>query len=191
MSHDKLAAWAKFDDRMKRKAHLSGDPENMAQAAAIMSDLLGRLKGLYWAHWTAHWQSKGRPSYGDHLMFERMKDLTSEEIDVIAEKAVGYFGPKTVSVEAVMVGEHAGMQTASGAADGGPVDELARKMLAMEQAFQAHLKMVYDQMKELEALPMGLDDYLMALSGAHDTNVFLLQQRLLEAGGEVGGARVK
>lgn len=152
-----------------------GDVQTEKNAAEIMATLLGHMKALYWFHWTAHWQTAG--SYGDHLLFERMKDAVEGEIDSLAEKIVGYYGAHVVEPWHVLQHEHQGM------APEGSGEDLLGTALSMERGFQQFLSAVYDMLGNLEMLPIGLDDYLQAVANTHDAHVFLLQQRL---GGLVG-----
>jgi DNA-binding ferritin-like protein len=150
-------------------AVLHGDS---ADSAEMLTGLLGRLKALYWFHWTAHWQTAGASFYGDHLMFERMKDSTAEEIDQLAEKIVGLFGAGAVNPHHVLEHEQMSMPTE------GTGFDLAGKAFDLESQFQAELKNCYDHLEMADLLPLGLDDFLQALASAHDTNIYLLQQRL-------------
>ncbi len=148
------------------------DEEVEDDCADIMVTLLGNLRALHWFHWTAHWQSAGSSSYGDHLMFERLKDAVYAEIDPLAEKVVGYYGAGKVDPHHVMHHEHGFM------APEGSSDDLVGQALHMERNFQLYLSHVYDTLKDLEMLPLGLDDFLAAVANTHDAHVYLLQQRL-------------
>ena len=154
------------------------DPEIGAGAADIMATLLGQMKALYWFHWTAHWQTAG--DYGDHLLFERMKDAVEEEIDPLAEKIVGYYGAGVVDPWHIMRHEHEGM------APERDHRSLLDRALILEHAFQQTLSGAYTTLDEINMLPMGLDDYFQAVANTHDTHIFLLQQRL---GGKPPGRR--
>jgi DNA-binding ferritin-like protein len=141
-------------------------------AADGLATLLGRLKSLYWFHWTAHWQAAGPGFYADHEMFARMKDEAAEEIDGLAERIVGYHGAGVVDPHHIMEHEHAGM------APQGAGFDLAGQALQLEKDFQAELKTVYSGLEGSGGLTMGLDDFLQAMASTHDTHVYLLQQRL-------------
>lgn len=142
-------------------------------SGASLTALMGRLKALYWFHWTAHWQTAGDPFYGDHLMFERMRDTTEEELDGLAEKIVGYLGSDGVDPTEILSHESETM-----APDGNQFD-LAERALGMERGFQAALAFTYEKLDDAGDLSLGLDDFLQAMASQHDTHIYLLQQRLI------------
>jgi len=155
----------------KQMAAYLDTPANgeMPLAAELLTRLLGRLKSLYWQHWTAHWQTAGPNSYGDHLLFERLKNEVEEEIDPLAEKIVGYFGERGVNPYHVMNHELEGMVKEP---------DLVSKALYLEQDFQELLEDTVDQLEEMGALTLGLEDFLPSMASTHDSHLFLLQQRL-------------
>jgi hypothetical protein len=67
---------------------------NAEQHRALLVGLLNvwsALHGEYWLFWTLHWQSKGANAYGDHLLYQRLYEARTAEIDRVAEiiSAVG------------------------------------------------------------------------------------------------------
>ena len=67
---------------------------NVEQHRALLVGLLNvwsALHGEYWLFWTLHWQSKGSNAYGDHLLYQRLYEARTAEIDRVAEiiSAVG------------------------------------------------------------------------------------------------------
>ena len=59
---------------------------------AAMLQLWASLRAAHHLYWTLHWQAKGQPFYGDHLLFERLYKGRLEEIDDLAELIAGHFG---------------------------------------------------------------------------------------------------
>jgi DNA-binding ferritin-like protein len=149
--------------------YLNLDPDSKRRAEELLTTLLGRLKALFWFHWTAHWQTAGAHYYADHLLYERLKDETYEEIDPVAETAVGYFGEGAVCPFHVMEHEHEGMIK---------MENLVAAALGQEQGFQALLTSTIEELKALGAMTPGLDDMLPAIAHTHDAHVYLLQQRM-------------
>lgn len=148
------------------------EPTSSASQATLVQ-LLAILRALHWAHWTTHWQVKGTPFYGDHLLFERLYSGLTGEIDGLAEKIVAYFGVEAVAPTPNM--EQAIRFLAL--YDQGDSDVYTRA-LKMELHLQNALKRTYDTLKTSSNLSLGLDDFLMAVSNAHETNVYLLRQRI-------------
>jgi len=136
----------------------------------VMQALLAVLRAVHWSHWTSHWQASGNPSYGDHLLFERLYEGVEDEIDTLAEKIVGEFGPEAVapvlqvqqSMLALIRFDHP--------------DPLVRA-LKLEESLQRILKRTYDLIKNQEGMSLGLDDYIMSIANSHETNLYLLRQR--------------
>jgi len=139
------------------------------EPAELLTALLGRLKALYWHHWTAHWQTSGEQFYGDHQLFERLKNQVEEEIDPLAEILVGYYGEDAVDPQHVMEHEHEGMDVEPG--------DLVSQALQRESEFQALLNSTIDRLEQMEALTPALDDFLPAMSRTHDSHLYLLGQR--------------
>ena len=66
-----------------------------------LSVALVHLKFLASVHQNHHWVTKGDPFYGDHLLFQRVYEATAEDIDTMAEKAIGL--GSTTNVDLVLV----------------------------------------------------------------------------------------
>jgi DNA-binding ferritin-like protein len=141
---------------------------------SLLVQLLSILRAIHWSHWTAHWQVKGTPSYGDHLLFERLYTGLAGEIDGLAEKIVAYFGVEAVAAEPSIGTAHQFIAAYDKAGD----TDVYLRALKMELHLQNALKRVYDQIEASGEMTLGLDDFLMALANAHETNIYLLRQRL-------------
>lgn len=170
-SDDLLAAF----EGLKR-IYLSNAKDADSQKLALMRLLLAYLRAAHWVHWTTHWQVIGSSFYSDHKLMKKIYESLTDEIDMLAEKIVGQY-------------------------DGGSVDPLEQtyfllgfvadicktnakpieRAFMIEKSLQSILKLVYDQIKSLGNLSLGLDDFLMATASAHETNLYLLSQRLKDA----------
>lgn len=165
---------------MDLRAYYGGkNPETMQE---WMVRILGALRAQSWIFQTAHWQVKGTGYYGDHLLFERLYDAVQEEIDVIAEKLVGYFGGE--AVDALVVLDETQGYVHSWAA----TDDPYQRCLKAENEFQQLLKLAYNVIQESADMPLGLDDWIMATASTHEAHVMLLQQRVRTASVESGPA---
>lgn len=136
-----------------------------------LKSLLGLLHGLYWLHWTLHWSVRGDPFYADHLLFERAYKGMVDEIDTLAEKMVQVYGREAVAVD--------GHFSVAGAwlAQWGDPDPIGRA-LGAERDLQKAVKDTYESLKSTGGLSLGMDDFLMSVANAHETNLYLLQQRM-------------
>lgn len=136
----------------------------------VLQRLLGALRAVQWSHQTSHWQVKGMPFYGDHLMFQRMYEAIGDEVDTLAEKIVSEFGPEAVEPLAQVTEMH-------NALDALRVDGPVARGLMAEEMVQKALKGAYDILKAEGCLSLGMDDFLMATANAHDSHMYLLRQR--------------
>ncbi|MBD3260150.1 MAG: hypothetical protein GF334_00465 [Candidatus Altiarchaeales archaeon] len=140
----------------------------------LLQILLGAMRAMHWNYWTSHWQVSGSSFYGDHLMFSRMYEALVEEIDTLAEKMVGTFGPDSVE-------NTSQMNWASSFLRSWSVYKCPYcRGLRSEKELQGLFKSFYEKLKEGNALSLGMDDYLMATASSHETNIYLLQQRMLK-----------
>ena len=145
-----------------------------SNAERLLTQLLAILRAAHWSHWTTHWQVKGVPQYGDHLLFERLYTGISEELDSLAEKCVAYFGYESVDALDSIQKATQVIELYYGMAGADPIS----RSLVIEQQIQNALALTYTRLKEMGEMSLGLDDFLMATANAHETNIYLLRQRL-------------
>ncbi len=141
----------------------------------LLLQLLAQLRGLQWSHWNSHWKVKGDTSYGDHLLFERLYTSMTEEIDTLGEKIITLYGSDEIS-DTETIQETVRFLSLYQEDQSRPVD-LYRRALRLESHFQRSAKKAYERIKELGAMSLGLDDFLMSVANAHETSVYLLTQR--------------
>jgi len=155
-----------------KKGYAEGQPGVVNAARLSLSSLLAALRAMAFNYQTSHWQVTGDAFYGDHLLFERLYGETNAEVDGLAEKMVGLFGKESVNgpVQAQMLA--ANLQAMSEVAC--PFTRGAQS----ERQFQALLKQTRKVLEDMGQLSMGLDDMLPALANAHDSHLYLLQQRM-------------
>lgn len=55
-------------------------------------DLWAALRASHHVYWTLHWQAKGAPYYGDHLLYQRLYEARVKEIDRVAEAVAALYG---------------------------------------------------------------------------------------------------
>lgn len=143
-------------------------------ALSTLQVLLAILRGAHWAHWTSHWQVKGESQYGDHLLLERIYESLIEEIDTLAEKIVGTYGGLAVSpVDQAQLMANTILPVAEVQAEDNPI----LRALIVEEALQVAFKNIYKALKEMDVLTLGMDDFIMSMANAHETNLYLLRQR--------------
>lgn len=139
--------------------------------SALLGGLLSLLRALHWHYWTAHWKAKGPAAYGDHLLFQRLYEARTEEIDTLAEKIAGLFDESELDAIAQSTLMQTWLQRWSRHGD---VFECS---LAAERDAQGSLRMLRSALESTGHLTLGLDDYLTETASRHETASYLLKQR--------------
>ncbi len=150
--------------------------EELLASVSTKDILLGLLTALIatrMSHHTTHWQVKGTNYYGDHTLFERLYESLNDEIDTLAEKIVAEFGPGGVDLarQSQDLSQHLGNLTSES-------DDPVMRAMTAESSLQNMFKVVYDTLKSRNEISLGMDDFIMAMANNHETNVYLLKQRL-------------
>lgn len=144
------------------------------QVPERLVDLLASLRAAYMVYRNAHWQVKGAGYYGNHLLLERIYEDSAKNVDAVAERIVGYYGPGAVELSGRQTDQiQAAIATFESAGD----DPLERSLAAADHVRTA-LKNAYDVLKSDGTLSLGWDDLLMTISSQKDEHVYLLQQAL-------------
>lgn len=144
-----------------------------------LSVLLVHLKFLAAVHQNHHWVSRGEPFYGDHLLFQRLYEGTLEEIDSVAEKAIGLgtsgnvdLALQTTQVSSLVKGY--GMTTTIPQAS-----ELAKRSYLAEMSFLKASSHLVECIEEMGVMTRGLDNLIAGIEDKHEGHVYLLKQRVL------------
>ena len=156
-------------------------PENRTKVCGALQGLMALLRALQIETHEGHWTVKGGNYYGDHLLLQRIyaggggSPVLQDEIDGLGERIVSYCGASFVDSPAVL-------RKTSTLVDSWrkeSSDPIKRALIA-EEALQFAVRETYDALRATGSMPLGMDDFLMGLSSAHDTNRYLLQRRLAE-----------
>lgn len=144
-----------------------------------LSVLLVHLKFLSLVHQTHHWVAKGDVSYSDHLLFQRLYECVSGEIDVVAEKSIGLGSTSNVELCLQTSQLHKLVQGYGMTSTVPQSSELARRSYLAEMNFLKTVVHLAEHMKECGILTRGLDNMLQGIEDAHEGLVYLLKQRIL------------
>ena len=136
--------------------------------------LLATLRAAQMVHQTGHWRVGGKTYYGDHQLLERLYNSVGEEIDKLAEKMVEKYGEDSVDIHEQIDHMHTVIKGIA------KISCNFRRAQAVEKMLQKLFKISYDKLKERDELSLGMDDFLMASANNHETNCYLLGQRLKE-----------
>lgn len=133
---------------------------------AAMLKLWASLRAAHHLYWTLHWQAKGQPFYGDHLLFERLYKGRLEEIDDLAELIAGHFGAQVLEpMKAWKAAEEC----------------IAKAMAAPSPIFIAEMVLEYVEVANDECMsgkfPAGTTNLISGIGTNHLTALYLLKQR--------------
>jgi DNA-binding ferritin-like protein len=144
---------------------------------AGLSLLLVQVRYLALLHQTNHWISKSDSYYGDHLLFDRLYEAVSGEVDMIAEKAVGLGCINNVDIclqatqlqKLVAGGEQISTIPSQ--------DQLVKRSLAAEVNFLKCIDRVIEHINSTGLMTRGLDNLLAGIYDTHEGHIYLLKQR--------------
>jgi hypothetical protein len=146
-----------------------------------LTEMLALLQAQRWNYQLVHWQVAGDSQYGDHLLFQRLYEGMDAEIDALAEKTIGLVQLDSVgqyAFDGVSQAERMQAWLLSWAAHACPL----QRSLQSEKDFQRVWSESYKSLKVSGGMTLGLDDWIMSTASAHETNAYLLQQRVAKQG---------
>jgi len=160
----------------RRPTDRVADPARQA-LRGYLTEVLALLRAQRWNYQTCHWQVHGNAYYGDHLLFERLYNNLGQEVDTLAEKVVGLLGDPAEGI--YPFSNESQVDKATEWLRSWSIYTCPhRRSLRSEQDLQKALKSVYDILKRLDVLTLGLDDFLMSLANDHESHIYLLRQRI-------------
>ncbi len=150
----------------------------MDETAQILAHMLAMLRSAYILHQTSHWQASGPMFYGDHEMLKRIYESVEDEIDTLAEKMVAKYTGAVVDPiqQAEIINQH--VQEMEQKSGGDPI----MRAMVVEEDLQETFTNAYAHLKQSNTMSLGLDDFIMSVANNHETNVYLLRQRLQQQG---------
>jgi len=141
--------------------------------------LLSLTKALSNMYQTYHWQTRGGHFYGDHLLFERLYTAVDGEVDQVAERAIGVLNDFNL-VDPVIISQNVSkiilMMTPKDKKAVDP-EEMSLVLLFGEQLYAKHIAEMMVALEQQGKLNDGIADFIQGLASAHQTNIYLLQQR--------------
>lgn len=139
--------------------------------------ILTFLRSLYFLHQTNHWQSQGKDSYSDHLLFQRLYETTNKHVDSCAERAVGLGNKGLVDLRHSL----ANMPKILNSIEDKVLlenDRAVTQSLMAEKTFIVVGEKAMDDLKSKKLLTRGLEQLLGDILSDHEDLVYLLKQRL-------------
>ena len=146
---------------------------------AVFLDLLRSLQFLHQQH---HWQVAGSSAYGDHLLFQRLYEGLALEIDSVGEKTAAMGGTELVASRHSLMNMPRFLNAVQDAAGISQTETssnfMIRKSLLAEKSFISAGEKLMRMLEEKKQLSRGIENLLGGILDAHETNIYLLEQRL-------------
>lgn len=152
-----------------------GDAVPMRELAALLSFIQAEAT----IHQSHHWQTRGEPFYGDHLLFERVYNEVFSQIDKLAERMVG--SGHHILAHPILLAKHCSLVVQSFYRDAGanpPSDTYPTLSLRATLRTLVALKVVYAALEQKGVLSHGIDNLLQGMADEHESHVYLLKQRV-------------
>lgn len=155
------------------------ESDNHEFLSTRMSQYLGMLRAMHlWFH-GAHNVVRGAGFVGDHVdLFGKIYLGIQDEIDGAIEKAIGVTGDEGLGCPMHITSM--ALQVLSSYPSPPAISSLAMAAvgLEMEKHYLEAVEVLFKELEDAGVLTLGLNDYLAASANAHETNVYLLQQRV-------------
>lgn len=145
-----------------------------AGVPAVLPPLLHAWSALhaeYWLLWTLHWRSRGVGYYGDHLLYQRLYEARTAEIDRMAEVIAAIGGAAALDPVAGL----ASAQAIVAQVEALPVPDPRKALLAAQGVLRA--LSAADAAARTGPYTLAVQNVLAGIADAHLEAVYLLQQR--------------
>jgi hypothetical protein len=142
-----------------------------------LSALLAHLRFVYFVHQFYHWTAGGTAFYGDHLMFQRMYEKTLEEIDDLAERAIGLGSNDNVDLLMQFQTIVPLIKGFGQSVTHGRDSNAAKRALELECELLMMIDKTIEHLEMDGLMTVGLDDLLPNIKANHEGHVYLLKQR--------------
>lgn len=141
---------------------------------SCLAVLLGYMRGLQLLQHSHHWQTQGNSFYGDHLLFQRIYEGMTGEVDTIGEKVVGLGQPSLTNY----FKQHSLMKMFLDNVTS--KDNYFQVSLRAELMFCALGEVIMDGLKNKGLLTVGLEQALGTILDTHETYIYLLKQKVAQ-----------
>jgi DNA-binding ferritin-like protein len=137
---------------------------------SVLLDLWAGLRAAHHLYHTLHWQAKGQPFYGDHIMFERLYKGVEGDIDDLAEVIAGHYGAD--KLDPIKAWAAAGEKISMIAQQGGTPLVIAEMIMELSEAANDAI------VNGAECpYPGALSNLVSGIGTKHLADVYLLKQR--------------
>ena len=137
---------------------------------SVLLDLWAGLRAAHHLYFTLHWQAKGQPFYGDHLMFKRLYEGVEGDIDDLAEVIAGHYGAD--KLDPIKAWAAAGEKINMIAQHGGSPVAIAEMIMDLSEAANDAIVNGGEC-----PYPGALSNLVSGIGTKHLADVYLLKQR--------------
>lgn len=148
----------------------------MSKSNELFSDVFCFCSALSYVYSNMHWKTSGSNYYGDHLLYQRLYDDVSGEIDGIAEKFIGvissedFLPVKNAQKICDFVKEYV--------KDDSKSDEFPKMAISMELDFMDMVDDLLFELDQEDRLTGGIEDTFQPILNKHEEHMYLLKQRI-------------
>lgn len=137
----------------------------------LMSMYVDHLRALYMVHQSNHWEVNGNNFYGNHLLFQRLYEGVQEMSDEAAEKTIGVFDTLYKGDVSAIVKKYEVSLTDD-------PNIYFKSSYDAEKEFQKLAVFVYQKLKDISTMTMGIDDMIMSHFSKSEVHTYLLKQSM-------------
>lgn len=156
-----------YEDILQGRVKLA-QKESESDSAKILNSYLGMLRTMYVVFQHGHWKCKCPAFYANHLLFERIYKDVGDLVDETAEKIIGVFGNDALHHESQV-------EIISGLYKYQSNDHIENSIAASKD-FLKLAEDVYNRIKEIGEMTLGLDDMIMSQASNVEKFIYLLTQ---------------
>lgn len=154
----------------------------VGQTYAELGAIVGMLEAISVLFQTFHWKSNGNSFYGDHQMFQRIYEGVDEQIDPVAEKALGLGASNLISSDKISETMnifliHCSEKHSIVTDDDNENFASAKKGKMALELFITTVETMMLDLKDKGLLTKGLDNLLAGILDTNEGFVYLLKQR--------------
>jgi hypothetical protein len=151
--------------------------DNNGELKSFMMELLFNIKAMeVWFH-GAHHVTGGTGFSGDHVnLYSKIYEEISEDYDQAAEKGIGLVDESVacpVEISRGMLDVISGYDSPCNM----DAESIARAGMDIVHNFLNLLEDMYNNLKKLNSLTLGLDDFIMSMANDYENIFYLLKQR--------------
>lgn len=145
----------------------------MTLRSKLLCELYSLLQAVYMQHQKSHLVAKGKSSYSDHLLFERLYSPLLGELDSIAERAIG-LDSHDISLDHTLAKMRIFVSMWSS-----EENDIRASYIAEEKVLWL-VGRIRQLLEKEDQLTLGLEDLLGGIANQHEEHCYLLKQRLEE-----------